>query len=64
MGLDDKLKNAAQDLQGKGKEAAGKATDAGFEVRGPLESTTMHGGPMWLTEVVAGGVPFELLQFG
>lgn len=44
--------------------AAGKATDAGFEVRGPLESTTMHGGPMWLTEVVAGGVPFELLQFG
>ena len=27
MGLDDKLKNAAQDLQGKGKEAAGKATD-------------------------------------
>lgn len=27
MGLNDKLKNAAQDLQGKGKEAAGKATD-------------------------------------
>ena len=27
MGLDDKLKNAAQDLQGKGKQAAGKATD-------------------------------------
>lgn len=27
MGLDDKFKNAAQDLQGKGKEAAGKATD-------------------------------------
>jgi len=27
MGLDDKLKNTAQDLQGKGKEAAGKATD-------------------------------------
>ncbi|PFG36975.1 CsbD-like protein [Flavimobilis soli] len=27
MGLDDKLKNSAQNLQGKGKEAAGKATD-------------------------------------
>lgn len=27
MGLDDKIKNAAEDLAGKGKEAAGKATD-------------------------------------
>ncbi|SKB06632.1 CsbD family protein [Aeromicrobium choanae] len=27
MGLDDKLKNAAEDLKGKGKEATGKATD-------------------------------------
>ena len=27
MGLDDKIKNAAQDLMGKGKEAAGKASD-------------------------------------
>ena len=27
MGLDDKIKNAAQDLQGKVKEATGKATD-------------------------------------
>ncbi|WP_404443790.1 CsbD family protein [Microbacterium marinum] len=27
MGLDDKIKNAAQDLTGKGKEGAGKATD-------------------------------------
>ena len=27
MGLDDKLRNAAEDLGGKGKEAAGKATD-------------------------------------
>ncbi|MFJ6677525.1 MULTISPECIES: CsbD family protein [Microbacterium] len=27
MGLDDKIKNAAQDLTGKGKEAAGKASD-------------------------------------
>ncbi|MDZ8170782.1 CsbD family protein [Microbacterium xanthum] len=27
MGLDDKIRNAAEDLQGKGKESAGKATD-------------------------------------
>ena len=27
MGLEDKLNNAAQDLQGKAKEAAGKVTD-------------------------------------
>ncbi|GAA3537174.1 hypothetical protein AFL01nite_11850 [Aeromicrobium flavum] len=27
MGLDDKLKNTAEDLTGKGKEATGKATD-------------------------------------
>ena len=27
MGLDDKIKTAAQDLAGKAKEAVGKATD-------------------------------------
>ncbi|MFJ6679834.1 CsbD family protein [Microbacterium sp. NPDC091382] len=27
MGLDDKIKNAAQDIAGKAKEAIGKATD-------------------------------------
>ena len=27
MGLDDKIKNAAQDVAGKAKEATGKATD-------------------------------------
>lgn len=27
MGLDDKIKNAAQDLTGKAKEAIGNATD-------------------------------------
>ena len=27
MGLDDKIGNAAEDLAGKGKEAAGKASD-------------------------------------
>lgn len=44
--------------------AAERATELGFAVRGPLESTTMHGGRMWLTEATAGGLPFELLQFG
>ncbi|MFK4761472.1 CsbD family protein [Microbacterium sp. ZW T5_45] len=27
MGLDDKIKNAAQDIAGKAKEAVGKVTD-------------------------------------
>jgi uncharacterized protein YjbJ (UPF0337 family) len=27
MGTEDKMKNAAEDLEGKAKEAAGKATD-------------------------------------
>lgn len=27
MGLDDKIENKAEDLKGKGKEAAGAATD-------------------------------------
>jgi uncharacterized protein YjbJ (UPF0337 family) len=27
MGLDDKIKNAAQDIAGKAKEAVGKGTD-------------------------------------
>ena len=27
MGIDDKVRNAAEDLAGKGKEAVGKATD-------------------------------------
>jgi hypothetical protein len=44
--------------------AAERAAEAGFAVRGPLPSTTMHGGPMALTEVLAGGLAFELVQFG
>jgi hypothetical protein len=43
---------------------ARQATEAGFAVRGPLPSTTMDGGSMALTEVVAGGLAFELVQFG
>ena len=27
MGLDDKIENAAEQMQGKGKEAAGRASD-------------------------------------
>ena len=38
MGLDDKIKNAAQDLQGKAKEATGKATDnERLEAEGRME---------------------------
>ena len=44
--------------------AAEKAAASGFAVRGPLASTTMHGGPMALAEVSAGGLSFELVQFG
>jgi len=40
------------------------ATDAGFEVRGPLSvaSAGEHGAT--IAEVTAGGIPFELIQFG
>ncbi len=35
MGLDDKLENTKDDMVGKGKEAAGKATDdEGLEAEG------------------------------
>lgn len=45
--------------------AAGEAaTAAGYEVRGPFQTTAATGQPMSLVEVVAGGVPFELVQFG
>ena len=40
------------------------ATAAGFEARGPFTATTATGGTMATTEVVAGGVAFELVQFG
>ena len=44
--------------------AGAAATDAGYEVRGPFHTTAATGQPMSLVEVVAGGVPFELVQFG
>jgi hypothetical protein len=45
--------------------AAGEAAAAaGFDVRGPFHTTAATGAPMSLVEVVAGGVAFELVQFG
>ena len=45
--------------------AAGEAaSEAGFAVRGPFRTTAATGQPMSLVEVVAGGIPFELVQFG
>jgi catechol 2,3-dioxygenase-like lactoylglutathione lyase family enzyme len=40
------------------------ASAAGYDVRGPFHTTAATGQPMSLVEVVAGGVPFELVQFG
>ncbi|MDJ1114485.1 CsbD family protein [Microbacterium dauci] len=40
MGLDDKIKNAAQDLTGKAKEGAGRATDnERLEAEGQADQT-------------------------
>jgi uncharacterized protein YjbJ (UPF0337 family) len=40
MGLDDKIHNAAENAQGKAKEAAGKATDdKSLEAEGKTDQT-------------------------
>lgn len=40
MGLDDKIKNTAEDLTGKGKEAVGKHTDnESLEAEGQADQT-------------------------
>lgn len=44
--------------------AAAAASAAGYAVRGPFDATTATGGSMRMVEVVAGGIPFELVQFG
>ncbi len=45
--------------------AAGvEAAEAGFGVRGPFHVTAATGAAMSLVEVHAGGLPFELVQFG
>lgn len=49
------------------RDAAGageRARDAAFATRGPFAATTATGGTMAMCEVVAGGVAFELVQFG
>jgi catechol 2,3-dioxygenase-like lactoylglutathione lyase family enzyme len=43
--------------------AADAARHAGFVARGPFTTTTATGGTMATTEVVAGGVAFELVEF-
>lgn len=41
MGLDDKIGNKAEDLKGKAKEAAGKATDdESLEAEGKADQTS------------------------
>jgi hypothetical protein len=44
--------------------AQAQAAGGGYEARGPFTATTSTGGEMHMTEVVAGGVAFELVQFG
>ena len=44
--------------------AADVASAAGFEVRGPLTVASAEERGAKIVEVVAGGVPFELIQFG
>jgi hypothetical protein len=43
---------------------ADAAAAAGFDVRGPLTVTSAGERGATIAEVVAGGVPFELIQFG
>jgi hypothetical protein len=44
--------------------AADAARSSGFDVRGPLTVTSAGERGATIVEVVAGGVPFELIQFG
>jgi hypothetical protein len=44
--------------------ATDAARAAGFDVRGPLTVTSAGEHGATIAEVVAGGVPFELIQFG
>jgi hypothetical protein len=44
--------------------AAEAAAVAGFEVRGPLRVTSAGERGATIVEVSAGGIPFELIQFG
>lgn len=43
MGLDDKIKNAAEDISGKAKEATGKATDnERLEAEGKMDQSSAN----------------------
>jgi uncharacterized protein YjbJ (UPF0337 family) len=43
MGLDDKIKNAAEDIAGKAKEAFGKVTDnERLEAEGQADQSSAH----------------------
>lgn len=43
MGLDDKARNKAEELKGKGKEAAGQATeDPELEAEGKVDQATAN----------------------
>jgi hypothetical protein len=46
------------------RAARDAATAAGFVAHGPFSATTATGGTMLTTEVIAGGIAFELTQFG
>lgn len=46
------------------RAAGDVAADAGYPVRGPFTAISATGNPMTMVEVVAGGVAFELVQFG
>lgn len=67
VGLRDEVKPGVRLLAVANRDAAAArvtAEDHGFEARGPFTATTATGGEMHTTEVVAGGVAFELIQFG
>jgi hypothetical protein len=66
-GLRDSIKPGVRLLAVPNRDAAAVielATNAGFEARGPFTATTSTGGEMRMSEVIAGGIAFELVQFG
>ncbi len=44
--------------------AGAAARERGLAVRGPFNTTATTGAPMSLVEIAAGGLSFELVQFG
>lgn len=65
--LRDTVKPGVRLMAAVSRDAAASgeaAAAAGYEVRGPFNATAATGLPMTMTEVIAGGVAFELVQFG